>query len=658
MSFIRTRTGRVFLLGLAGQLVVAVPMMFKSLPITSGWYIAAASESRIRTPYKDFFWHMPPGSIFFEGVIPRLFSNSFVGHDIVHMAYWIVLWIFLFRLINYLESPEVAFIATSVAGIIYFVQPGNLIAGYFETSLGFQIAGLFYLVKGLDKSNRASLFVSGVLLGLSLSVRLSAAIFVFGLLLAWVFSVLRLIKNSYCRQLGLVVAGVALPWLMILFWSLSEANTYSLLVNIMQTDSKAGVSGWFGILSSLITSNDLNWFLIAILMSIFLKLENYSAGQDTIRRLRGLLAVLAFSQLVMRFPFEPALGGRYEGAILGVMIAGTFLLSRLDLVEVTPAIRNRAFTVMTLVVLVVTFFTWSIPMGASRQLLIDAPSWEDLVGFAKTATANAADIGVFGLIVALIWPERLSTQVDPALIRLVGLSIIAQKITDSTAGGATVETWLIGISLGLVLLIRLAWSFSPPAATATVFSIAITLLPGSVLLQRNVPYEWIGVVRPQLNSSTDMSIQVDGGKFYLPVNESVFIQEVEHVIEDEGIRSQPVFFSMRNIGLSELFDLERFPTRCLVLWFDVCPQSEARRTYEELLKDPPKYALVSFESFDVINSNEMFWNNGLDSYQRKIQMLFQPGDTSSKYETLVEFGGENGAFPVTRLLRRIDKSFE
>lgn len=654
MNLVSSRKGRALLLGLAGQLVVAVPMMFKSLPVTSGWYLAAASESTIRTPYKDFFWHTPPGSIFFEGVIPRLLSNPFVGHDIVHIVYWIILWVYLFKLITYFEGPEIAFIATSIAGVIYFVQPGNLIAGYFETSLGFQIAGLFYLVSGLDKSNRANLVVSGVLLGLSLSVRLSAVIFVFGLLLAWILSMVKLIKNSYCRQLGPVLTGVFLPWLMILLWSFRESNTYSLLVNILQTDSKAGLSGWFGIMSSLVTSNDLNWFLIAILISICLRIDNYSAGQDIVRRFQGLLAVLAATQLVMRFPFEPTLVGRYEGAFLGVLTAGSFLLSRLNFLDLPPEKQHRAFTVLTLVVLAFTVFSWSISMGASRQLLIDNPSWEDLVGFARTATANAKDIGVFGLMVALIWPHRLSARVDPALIRLVGLSIIAQKITDSVAGGATVETWLIGISLGLAYLIRLAWSFSPPTATATVLSIAIILLPGSVLLQRNVPYEWMGVVRPQLNSATDTPVQLDGGKFSLPIDESVFIQEVEKVIEDEGIGSKPVFFSMRNIGLSELFDLKRYPTSCLVLWFDVCPQSEARQTYEELLKNPPQYALISFESFDVINSNEMFWNNGLDSYQRKIQMFFQPGDASSKYETLVELGNENDVFPTTRLLKRID----
>lgn len=643
------------LIGVLGQLAFAIPMLFKALPVTSGWFLAAASEAKTRIPYKDFFWHMPPGSLFFEGYIPSLFPNSFIGHDLAHLIYWLLLWIFLFLLIAEVTSPQLALLVTYLSSFIYFVQPGNIISGYYETSLGLQIAGLYFLVRALHRHRKLQFLVAGVFFGMSLSVRMSAALFVAAIMVLATLSIFRIVKNQLAREFRLVAAGVLLPWIAILVWTMLRGNSIQMARDIFQTDSKAGLLGSAAIFSQVVTANNLNVFLVVLLAIMYLRDDPNAPQGSLLSRLQGMVAIMSLAAMVLKFPSDLVQTERYEGLWIVTVIILIFLLSRIQFCEWTASQRALGVITIVIFILLLSYAGWKMPMNVSRDVLVQGPNWEDLAGFARTLSVNAIDVGVLGLASTILWPGVFGTSVSSHTLRVLGLSVIAQKVVDSVAGGAPVETWIIGISLGLVVLLQLGLKFSRSGTIAVMIAIITVAVPGLILVQRAVPYEWTGVNRTQFNSDSDKSFLFKGAKFTLEASQTEFYQQLQTSIMEERIGQQQVLFSMRNVGLSEVFDLNRFPMSCVVLWFDVCPENQARESYIELVKKPPVYALVSFESDDVINANENFWGDGSDSYQRKIQQFVQPGTKASRYMTLVEWGDSDDGYPITRLLKRIDK---
>ena len=119
------------------QLFLIKAVFLAHLPITDGWYLTLARLSKVRIPYKDFYIPFPPGTPFFEGFLPLLFPNIFVGEQIIHVILWLMLCVACFALARALTNVPGAVFAASISCVLYFVQPGNIISGYFETMYAF-----------------------------------------------------------------------------------------------------------------------------------------------------------------------------------------------------------------------------------------------------------------------------------------------------------------------------------------------------------------------------------------------------------------------------------------------------------------------------------------------------------------------------------------
>lgn len=636
------------------QAVVAFPTLFKSVPLTSGWFFAIAHEAQSRTAYRDFYVHMPPGSILFEGIIPNLFANPFVGHDVSHLVYWMVFSLFLYLLVAHLSTPLIGIMISSLVSITYYAQPGNIVSGYFETSLMFQLAGLYFMLRWLEGSRWIPL-VSGICFGLSLTVRGSAALFVASLLITAIFISFASPTSRFRRPLQWVAVGVLIPWGFVGAWSLISDNTVELLTQITDTSAKAGWIGASQIMAGSVLSLPMNLYLIALIVLILGISGDLADSPNSLRQSVSILAFMAL--LSLSFGFLP--GGtepqRLEPILL-LLGAGSFVvLNRVKQLQVIRRYSEASELLVTFCFVLVIVGAWQIELRDIPETTFPEINWKDALGFSSAFSLNAKQLGLFGVLATLVRPDFVTCKVDAKLVRLIAFSVVCQRYVDSVAGGSTVETWSIGIALGLIILVNLLRSSYPSVTTAAFLFTALAAVAGLVVSQNAVPYDWAGVKVVSLSSDRRVLYGHGLVRFSVEQNDAAFFDEVFSAIEVHGIRNSQTFFSMRNAGMSRWFDVPMYPTACVVIWFDVCPEQFAEETYNQIVKDPPEFALISIESVDdVINPNEQTWGDGGDSYQRKIQDFFNPQLNSGRYEILAQHepsATQSAASPTTFLLR-------
>jgi len=635
------------------QAVVALPTLFKSIPITSGWYLALAAQAENRTPYRDFFVHMPPGAIFFEGYIPNLFASPFIAQDIAHFVYWLVFSLFLYLIISHLSSPLIGVLISSLVSTAYYAQPGNIISGYFETSLMFQIVGLYFILRWLEGPRWIPL-ASGIFLGLSLTVRGSAVLFVFCLLIASVVFTVFLPKSRFKLPLQLTALGILIPWGLVGTWSLVRNNTFEMLAQITDTSGKAGWIAASQIFAGNILTLPLNIWLIALLVLVGSVSVDSADGSRPLKRLEVILACAAM--LSLSFGFLP--GGtephRLEPLLL-LFGAGSFaIFAYCDRLRLTQRILNSSLLLVTGALVLTIVFAWRIELRDIPEATFPEISWKDALAFNDTFSLNARGYGLFGALATLIRPDLVSHKVNAKLVRLVALSVICQRYVDSVAGGSTLETWTIGFAMGLIFMMNLIRKHSFAAvATVTMFT-TVTAVFGLIVSQNAKPYEWLGVRVVPISSNLRIPYGNEAVRFSVEKNDAAFFDEVFAAIEAYNIKGSQTFFSMRNAGMAQWFNIPMYPSACVVLWFDVCPERFAKMTYDQIMSDPPKFALISFESIDdMVNPNEQTWGDGTDSYQRLIQNFFNPQLNPERYEILAihkPSATSDAVSPVTMLL--------
>ncbi len=628
-----------YLLGVIGvQFAIAIPMLFKALPLTSGWFMAAASEATKRTIYKDFFWFTPPGAVFFEGVVPNLFPSPFFAQDLVHLAYWIFLSVFLYRLISLLSGHITGFISSTIPLTIYFVQPGNIISGYFETAFGFQIAGLFYLVKALNNGSRKQSFLAGLFLGLSVTIRLTALPFLL-VVVASSFLKFRRIKGPI-KELrpGPIALGASIPWLLILLWSFRSQNTIAMFESIFQTGSKAGIAGWSQIFAASVIQFNLNiWLIVVIVWALGIRLVQKNEFEQLHSQLIGVVSLTGLFAIALNFLNDNAGVQLLEGFLFPIVVAATVFIYSLQ--EFLATSKRRFFWLSTITFLLLALsivIGWTLSISNADYRPLAGFQWWHLRDIARSGSTNVIDIGWFGFLMALVSPRYVSHLVTRQSIYFLAMSIGLMRVTDSVAGGQSAETLLVGISLGLVVLINLIRPINSYLAIYAPRLLLIILMPGLILIQRETPYSWLGITRAPL-SSNDSNLSFRKSPFVLSAADSDFYNQVNQIVQENEISESDVFFATRNVGLSVLFNINRYPIQCVVLWWDVCPEQLAREDFQRVQKSPPLFAFITFESYDVINSNEDAWNGGMDSYQRKIQEYFQSLIDSGEYRVLLTY---------------------
>lgn len=633
---------------LATQLVLIYQMMWKSLPSSSGWYMAWNDASATRVPYRDFFVPFPPGALFFEGTLPGMFSREFVAQDLIHAAFWLATSAALYLLMRFFVKPSLALLTTVVPLTAYFVQPGNIVSGYYETMYCFLILGLAMSLHGTRSKSLYLLLTGGLVLSLSTTVKQTSWLPALVVLLSIIcrlgpFSAL----TSRCRLS--FIFGAAIPWMGISTWNLAVGN-FTEMWSALLTGGSKGTNQLTFIplfLQSVVQFREL-WVVIVIIGSVVIL-----GTRNDSRVLFGFVSIVTTIWVgadVLLPSSSPNIG-----QALFLVYSGLALMlghSRSMAARNDSMSRKVAIIFGTSLLVLMNLLPLSTNSG-SGPLRIDVPLWFLQIGQRLTYSFYA--IALCGLCICLIGVSRLSVAIgaQESAARVVAWIAISLQLMNSFAGTPTLETWLIVMPFGFLIIFELLSRWLEGVANATVSALVIAWLPSLVAVQTTTPYDWLGMRSPQLSALVQAPDVPSLSQFRLSPVRATFLTQLETVVEPLSRAKTEVLLGVRNAGFAALYDLQLYPTQCVVLWWDVCPESLAQQDLQTIKSSPPEAVLWTFEDESVIKGNEEAWRDGEVSAIRRMQEYLVKAIREKTFRVAFELPeNDDGTGPVTKVLLR------
>jgi len=637
------------------QLILVKAVFLRHLPITDGWYLTLARLSRVRVPYKDFYLPFPPGSLFFEGFLPSLFPNSLVGEQIIHVILWLLFCVACYYLARSLTSVPGAVFAASISCALYFVQPGNIVSGYFETMYAFLFLAVAFTVKVLQQ-RRTAVYCSLAGLSLGISTTVKQSVWLTAVAISAFLMILVIQHRLRLSRFIYFLFCAICPWIGVMLWSLYRGNTSSLLSGILTGGGKS-VSQWsvlstFGV--SVLPQGSflvLSLYLLLMLITHIHKDANISSSARHLPSLLLVGVLLAIAGVgINSVVIENFVTTCY---ILGGVITIIGMWTSRYHVSSDWARYSRSRIAISLVVLPLSILAISTlipPRNSSVSSIRPSISeWFSALGafFGNSFIGIAAGALVVALFIFMNRDRFSKVTSDSALLLLI--VHLTMTFSNSIAGGDSIETWLLPLMVGLVLLSGVCKSYVN-SAMLTFWSISLCVFAGSIgSFQALNPYSWFGVIDAPLTVSR-RNVNVDRLRSFRLDDSSARDYEnlwggLTRAIREKGEGTE-VFFGSRNIGLAEMFDADVFPTTCPILWWDICPETLANQDEIRVKATRPAIVVWTFEPEVTINANEDAWRDKKLSAVRQIQgWLYEQIDsdfyrvlaTTKKNDTLTRY---------------------
>lgn len=659
---------------LSSQVLMIAQVFKKFIPITDGWYLGIAEVAKTRLLYKDISFPFPPGTYFFEGVLPNFFNNPVVAEQIMHSAQWIVLSLSLYSIMRFVFSREVALVASVTALTFFFAQPGNIISGYFELMYMFYFLGWGLLLWGSSKHLKSRfllLHLGSVFLVSSLLIKQTAFLPVICSLVFFCLWIRKTDRESFTRIVLLIASGSTVPFLIVLIWSLRNGVFIAMLQNL------AGGGKNPGGLSLIVTfgSNVLPAVApLFILFSVCLLFSFCFEMNSVYKRIFLLSAIwILFFQfsgidLLQKWNFATISGFIFVGGVL------TFANFVDKLLHHKHSDLGTSRYTDGWIYLSYMFLAFS-PMAAAAMFLYNpagslAPNWSGwFTQLGSTVSANFVACGLISLIfIYCLKKFKLNLSfLKISLIRfdlfrnLLLISTVTFYIMNSFAGGVGVEVFAINIAFILGYILHVVSTHFPKKVFIS--CILIFIVPwniGASAFQIQNPYEWYGVKESPLNSDRQTSTVPRLSSFSLSSTSANDFDVLYKGVRDgqslTSGTSTEVFFGSRNLGLASMFGVSIYPIRCPILWWDICPEASALESFDQIRADPPKVVVWTFESNDNIASNENGWRENRSSAVSKIQNWFLSEIGKDNYRVIAETNKKldvaNEAQVLTRVLVR------
>lgn len=628
---------------LVAFVVASLPFLGTQVPSTQGWYSSLWSN-RAKL-YTDSYWSLPPAGILFEGW-PRQFHPSFLIVDIVHLLYWVLFLGLVFALCRRFAGESSSFISTLIVGSVAFAQPGNIVSGYFETHYLLGLSAIF--LASSTRCSKTPLY----------SLAFCLAILSWGTKQTGVFSVLLVLfaflnsehtrnqrvgqqtnwvpsVRSLSRAIRAFLLGAMFAFPFMLAGAGGVRQLWASKFTFFGSGGKApSIQG----LLPMFLNGAGNSTVILLLSLIFVAVVGTTSRYASATPAAAFLVLFLFASAVRPF----SLLGRIIAVALILVVLFDYLAD-----SVSPSKRRKRMFLSVLgvavfpIYLTYEFSKWvfrGVNASVSRGGLI-GPYWNDAsVSSTESLTALFILIGCFafrpinraaqssfmisaseshhGSVEQVDGPSQARSLLIPLLFPIL-LAIFGS----SFLGGFTLETIVPITAVGLAVILeslteRQRHSSEGSVQVARVFahgilSVLILLAGTSWVRQFELPYQWFGVNGASLTERLGAD-----GSYISPSGESYFDRSNRFLLHTELnaiARDDRVLVGPRNVGLTVGSAKETVFQNCIVLWWDVCPEQEARKDLELLKSGAFKYALWTFEGNDVIASNEFIWRDGRSS---------------------------------------------
>jgi hypothetical protein len=628
------------------QLLVILPTFGTFLPITDGWYLAIAHLAKTAVPYRDFYVPFPPGTLLFEGFLPNLFANPFLGEQIVHVILWLLFSTGLYLFIRSIVNSGLAFFTVTIVCTTYLVQPGNIISGYFETMYAFWILGLAALAWWCRQPSKLLLWLSGLAIGIAAIVKQSVWLGVLTLL----FLVMYFITQNALprRNISFFIFGIITAITPVIAWALNLGITADIISQVTRGGGKS--TGQASALTTLGTSlapqGAFLSFCVTLILLVISDRRNRATPRRSSEQILDILMIILCMSLLSLTLSGLVIENLITTAMLVLAVVSILQLVRKSAsLEEEPSGTSRSFVLssrwyFTLYLLVLCAIVLGVARIAPADPLLSPlrPNllrWLSEVGnFSSTAFLGVGGAGL--AFTFYCWIDRHSSKDSRSSIALIVLiSHLSLTFLNSFAGGDSIETWFLPFAVALALIsehvVRQRSLIVLKFSVGTTFVVMAAL----VAFQSMNPYDWFGVREEALSGERRAASVPYLKDFKLSERAASDYDELyfgASQIPDSD--ATQVLFGSRNIGLSRLLDLRQYSLECPVLWWDICPEEYAELDLLRIKTEPPDAIVWTFETESNIEQNEIAWRDRKFSALRKIQGWIYEEIDAGRYKIL------------------------
>jgi hypothetical protein len=610
------------------QIPIVAASFLSIFPVSTGWFLSWAERSKTGVPYKDFYFPMPPLGLYILGRIPLLFSDPFLAEQILNVVIWLLLTASVFLIAQLYYKKNVAIIGSTVAMYLYFSQPHNIIAGYFEFSLTFFFLGSYSLLKDADVRRSVSktppYFISGVLLVSSVLVKQSFLIPVVLVVGMWMWT-----KRKHFREIICFTSGAVLVISILLLWSLIAGNLDTMILQIMGGGGKGVQRGsdfgryWeWGVVSTLRASSFLPWIFFLGLLGV-----NHSRNENNDSKY-SLIFVILMHSFILSFLFTNLNISELNGVtaipylvILVCIAVSLALLNHPNHYERKSVDSNLSKTMPFLLIGICG--SWPLIFKPQNPIY-------------SSLSQKFTQSFLFGSFIFVIWmiavilSQKLagkkdfsSTERNSKLLLLV--VTIGVPLASVLSGQISFESFILAAVLLSGFIVQRTIDFSQPLHVRAGFLVVLSLIMFSSANRAVVePYSWWGIQENPVSRS-EKSRTVDGIRNFTISAEMTgyYDQLLRDVNEANEKNRRPsegtIFFGIQNQGLEILLGRKPIETRCVVMWWDVCPPKEMKESVQEILRTVPDVIVWNDPPEEVQRSHEIAFNGGNKSYLRVLQ---------------------------------------
>jgi hypothetical protein len=593
---------------LIALIVIQLPMIFVSfgrfLPISYGWFLTVAEISNSSTPYVDFKFPLPPLSFGVMGSIPLLFSDPVFAEQVISSLVWISFTAGLFKVLVQKFDCSIALASATVVSALYFAQPYNIIAGYFELLWSLIIWSLYFVLRGLNTEKTNYFFLAGFLLSSSIWVKQTGAITALAIT-SYVVACARTGRHNFTwRQSRLFFAGGLFATAIGFIWVYNYSSPSYFLQNIFSGGGKQ-VTGdrilefmFYPIFNG---SSVFPWLFLFTSLGIKALLNNMVFKTETSIYIAKAVLVTALLLSLITF-LVPQTLGVLPNSSFKLTIILLILLSCLLLVWGRKFVRepNRKVSdnpVSIVIGLSTVFICLLLTIRNPTTILNSMSQLSNIEMLAVTNLEFFATLVAF-LAVAFYLALRTSIKKErDSLLDLIFVTSIAFMLANAASGGLTIETFplLLGFVFSFIF-----YQFSATGRLSLWVIAIITTLILSLSFSRvqQHPYEWWGLDEGSLKKDVYSVIFPNGSEFQLSDTSANFYSELINGVHELGLvgsddQESEVFMGPNNAGLSTLLNVKTRPSVCPILWWDVCSEKDTRRIVNEIKAEPPTYIIWS-----------------------------------------------------------------
>ncbi|MCR5787815.1 MAG: glycosyltransferase family 39 protein [Bacilli bacterium] len=616
--------------------------IFTTFPISSGWgqhYSNLMMSGK--TPYKDFYYYLPPYNLFFDTLLWKLSFGHFIVYVLFRLAERLLIFALLYKLLCKFVKPKIAFISTICASIMFSATIYDLVGDYNQTMFLYAllVAGSFikyieYFYKN-NKNQYWQLFISGILIGLSFTLKqplFVAEIVLYFPILTYLFILNKKKLIEYFKSVFITAFGFAVPTAIICGYLLYKgAFNYFLLQTYL------GSTGKGSIISLLLVLYDccfkFKFIIISLLILLFAaKLRKHQDNnKDNNLFIYGLVLLVTIYNVYINYinTFDSIIHNIIGFLAIVVLVA----IVLVDYFNNKDENDNISYVILFFGILLI-LLALIIKNNYSQLIYTQTASFSFLPEICSVSVLIAILIIIYFLF-KLYKFKKLTYWNYMWLFLLLGAVVF-----EFSCSMGSLSVHIAGASFTVSVLLSLILStykdkYNIIKYSSFVFALFLSLTVFSQKVTSS--YSWWGWSQPTLDIKNLHTIDVPGLEGYLVPKDIKNMYEEMYKVVKENTDDNSVIYGFPYCSVfNVLLDNNNLSVFVPIPWYDVSTDTYIIQDTETLKRNNPDI----FVWVDIPNALELHENtfrNGVQLAQRDIQEWISKMVYKGKYVLIGQY---------------------